>query len=107
MCEPVCWNKKTGLYENCALDLDEEISAAQAQVARERVVEKTRSVDTVGQRGLAQVSAVHCLKCGASNRSGKFCLECGTALSARKKCRNGAVVGLGRGVGNGRNGLIT
>src|SRR5262245_19349703 len=31
VCEPVCWNKKAGLCENCAPDLDEEIAAAQAQ----------------------------------------------------------------------------
>jgi hypothetical protein len=29
VCEPVCWNKKMGLCETCAPDLDEEISAQQ------------------------------------------------------------------------------
>ena len=28
VCEPICWNKKAGLCETCAPDLDEEIAAA-------------------------------------------------------------------------------
>jgi len=34
VCEPVCWNRKAGLCETCAPDLDEEIASAQAQAAR-------------------------------------------------------------------------
>ncbi len=30
VCEPVCWNKKAGLCETCAPDLDEEVAAAWA-----------------------------------------------------------------------------
>jgi membrane protease subunit (stomatin/prohibitin family) len=86
VCEPVCWNKKAGLCENCAPDLDEEISAAQAQAARSQVAEKVRTVDYVGQRDLAQVAAVNCPKCGARTQGGKFCPECGTAVSTKKKC---------------------
>ena len=58
VCEPVCWNKKAGLCEACAPDLDEEISSAQAQAAKSQVIEKVRSVDYVGQRDLAQVAAM-------------------------------------------------
>jgi len=86
VCEPVCWNKKAGLCETCAPDLDEEISAAQAQAAKDQVIEKARSVDFVGQRDLAQVAAAVCPKCGAKMQGGKFCPECGTAISAKKKC---------------------
>jgi len=32
VCEPVCWNKKVGLCENCAPDLDEEIAAAEESI---------------------------------------------------------------------------
>lgn len=88
VCEPVCWNKKAGLCEACAPDLDEEISAAQAQAARDQVMEKVKAVDYVGQRDLAQVAAVNCPKCGAKTQGGKFCPECGTTIAQKKKCGN-------------------
>jgi hypothetical protein len=86
VCEPVCWNKKAGLCEGCAPDLDEEISSAQAQAAKSQVIEKVRSVDYVGQRDLAQVAAINCPKCGARTQGGKFCPECGTTIAQKKKC---------------------
>ena len=88
VCEPVCWNKKAGLCETCAPDLDEEIAAAQASAARDQVVEKVREVDFVGQRNLAQVAGVLCPKCGAKTQGGKFCPECGTPISPKRKCAN-------------------
>ena len=86
VCEPICWNKKAGLCEGCAPDLDEEISAAQAMAAKAQVIEKVRSVDYVGQRDLAQPTTVNCPKCGARTQGGKFCPECGTAVAQKKKC---------------------
>jgi hypothetical protein len=86
VCEPICWNKKAGLCESCAPDLDEEIAAAQAQAARDQAVEKAKSVDFIGQRDLAQVASAVCPKCGAKTQGGKFCPACGAAISARKKC---------------------
>ncbi len=86
VCEPVCWNKKAGLCETCAPDLDEEISAAQAQAAKEQVQEKARQVDYLGKRDLAQVTAAVCPKCGAKAQGGKFCPECGTAIAAKRRC---------------------
>ena len=86
VCEPVCWNKKAGLCESCAPDLDEEIAAAQAQAAKEQAVEKAKSVDYLAQRNLAQVAAAVCPKCGAKTQGGKFCPDCGAAISAKKKC---------------------
>jgi len=88
VCEPVCWNKKAGLCETCAPDLDEEISAAQAQAAKNQVMEKVKDVDFVGQRNLAQVAAVNCPKCGAKTQGGKFCPECGATIAQKKKCGN-------------------
>jgi hypothetical protein len=88
VCEPVCWNKKAGLCEGCAPDLDEEISAAQAQAAKDQVMEKVKAVDYIGQRDLAQVAAVNCPKCGAKTQGGKFCPECGTTIAQKKKCGN-------------------
>lgn len=86
VCEPVCWNKKAGLCETCAPDLDEEIAAAQAQAARDQAVEKAKAVDFVARRDLAQVAAAVCPKCGAKTQGGKFCPECGAAVSPKKKC---------------------
>ena len=57
VCEPVCWNKKAGLCESCAPDMDEEISAAQAQAARQQAFDKARNVDFLAQRNLEQVLA--------------------------------------------------
>jgi hypothetical protein len=86
VCEPICWNRKAGLCEGCAPDLDEEISSAQAQAAKAQVIEKVRSVDYVGQRDLAQVAAVNCPTCGARTQGGKFCPECGAVVAQKKKC---------------------
>ena len=86
VCEPVCWNKKAGLCENCAPDLDEEIAAAQAAAAKEQIVEKVRQVDYLAQRDLVQVAPALCPKCGAKTQGGKFCPDCGAAISAKKKC---------------------
>src|SRR5689334_6188943 len=86
VCEPVCWNKKAGLCETCAPDMDEEIAAARAQAAREQVNEKVRELDLVGDRNLAQAAPALCPNCGAKTQGGKFCPECGTGLLAGRKC---------------------
>ena len=86
VCEPVCWNKKAGLCENCAPDLDEEIAAAQAQAARQQAMDKAHDVDYLGQRNLAQVVAALCPNCGAKTQGGKFCPACGTSISPKRKC---------------------
>jgi hypothetical protein len=88
VCEPVCWNKKAGLCETCAPDLDEEISAAQAFAAREQAMQKAREVDYLANRNLEQVAAALCPSCGAKTQGGKFCPECGTGISPKRKCGN-------------------
>ena len=86
VCEPICWNKKAGLCETCAPDLDEEMAAAQAEAAREQIQTKAREVDWTKSRQIDQVSGAVCASCGAKSQGGKFCPECGTAYSAKKKC---------------------
>jgi hypothetical protein len=86
VCEPVCWNKKAGLCEACAPDLDEEIASAQAQAARAQAIEKAQQVDFLGKRDLGSVTAVSCAKCGAAVHGAKFCPECGTPTSSKRKC---------------------
>jgi hypothetical protein len=86
VCGPVCWNEQAGLCETCAPDLNEEIAAAQAQTARDQVLEKARSVDFIGERDLARVTVVSCTKCGAKVGGAKFCPECGTPTSVKRSC---------------------
>jgi primosomal protein N' len=82
----VCFNKKAGLCESCAPDMDEELAAAQAEAAREQVHEKARTVDWTKSRDVATVFGVACPSCGAKAQGGKFCGECGAPLSPKKKC---------------------
>jgi hypothetical protein len=86
VCEPVCWNKKAGLCDNCAPDLDQEMAAAQAEAAKEQVQEKVRQVDWLKDRKVDQVSGVVCSACGAKTQGGKFCNECGAQLQSKTKC---------------------
>jgi len=86
VCEPVCWNKKAGLCENCAPDLDEEMASAQAEAAKEQIQTKAREVDWTKQRDVAKVSGAVCAECDAKTQGGKFCGDCGAPLNAKKKC---------------------
>ena len=86
VCEPVCWNRKAGLCENCAPDLDEEIAAAQAQAAKNQAIEKAAAVDFLADKKIDQVQAVTCPACGKRTARGKFCGECGATLAEKKHC---------------------
>ena len=86
VCEPICWNKKAGLCETCAPDLDEEMAAAQADAAREQIQAKAREVDWTKTRDVQQVSGAVCPSCGAKTQGGKFCMECGGSLSTKTAC---------------------
>jgi hypothetical protein len=86
VCEPVCWNKKAGLCERCAPDLDEEMASAQAEAAREQIQAKARTVDWTSARDVATVSGAVCGACGAKTQGGKFCQECGATLAVKRAC---------------------
>jgi len=86
VCGQNCFNKKMGLCEWCAPDLDEEMAAAQAEAARDQVHEKARSVDWLKDRDIATVSGAVCPKCSAKTQGGKFCGECGATLATKKTC---------------------
>ena len=86
VCEPVCWNKQAQLCENCAPDLDEEITSAQAQAAKGQAIERSRAVDYLADRDLAQRAPVLCPSCGARTQGGKFCPECGAGVSPKRQC---------------------
>lgn len=70
VCGPACFNKKAGLCEGCAPDLDEEMAAAQAEAAREQVQQKAREVDWTKQRDVATVTGAVCPHCGAKTQGG-------------------------------------
>lgn len=86
VCEPVCFNRKAGLCEGCAPDLDEEIAAAQAEAARMQAFEKAQNVDWMKGRDLGKVTGVACKSCGAKLTGGKFCGECGAPVVQKKEC---------------------
>lgn len=86
VCEPVCWNKRAQLCENCAPDLDEELASAQAQAGREQAAEKARSVDWFAGKDASKAAAVVCPKCGAKSQGGKFCPECGAPFVQKRTC---------------------
>ena len=87
ICEPICFNKKAGLCEGCAPDLDEELASAQAEAAKEQVHEKARTVDWTKSRDVATVIGAVCPSCSAKTQGGKFCMECGGTLSQKKSCK--------------------
>ena len=88
VCEPVCWNAKTGLCETCAPDMEEEIASAQAHAAKNQAMERARDVDFIGKRDLSRVAPVNCTSCGAQTHGSKFCPECGTPTAKQPKCRS-------------------
>ncbi|MFN7941468.1 MAG: zinc ribbon domain-containing protein [Thermoanaerobaculia bacterium] len=87
VCGPVCFNHQAGLCEDCAPDFQQEVSAAQAEAAREQIHAKAREIDWVKDRDLSQAAAATCGSCGAKVAGGKFCPECGQPLAATKPCR--------------------
>lgn len=88
VCEPVCWNRKAGLCESCAPDLDEEMASAQAEAAREQIHEKAHTVDWTKSREVGKVSGAVCPHCGAKTQGGKFCGECGGTLASSRACKS-------------------
>jgi hypothetical protein len=88
VCEPICYNKKAGLCESCAPDLDEEIAAAQAEAARMQAFEKAQTVDWMKGKNVANVTGAVCRSCNAKLQAGtKFCGECGTPTVQTKVCQ--------------------
>ena len=87
VCPDTCWNAAKGLCEECAPDLLEEAAAAQAQAAKERILEKARQVDYTKDVNLAAGIQLRCPQCSAQVQGGKFCPECGGPLEAKSACK--------------------
>ena len=85
VCPEVCWNAERGMCENCAPDLMEEASSAQAQAAAEQVRTKAREHDQTGGLDMSQKQglAAACPSCGTKVTPGsRFCAGCGKPVAA-------------------------
>ena len=87
VCPEVCWNSGKQLCMDCAPDLAREAASAQAQAAKEQVMEKARATDFVKDIDLTKDVAGTCPKCNAALApAAKFCPECGTGINVKAKC---------------------
>jgi membrane protease subunit (stomatin/prohibitin family) len=86
VCPEVCWNEKRSLCEGCAPDLAEETAAAQAQAAKEQIIEKARGTNLVADVDMKVEAVASCPSCGARAGASKFCPECGQPMNAKAKC---------------------
>lgn len=83
VCPDVCWNAKRNLCEECAPDIQESASAAQAQVAVEQVWDKARQHDQTGGVDMAQTQVAACPRCNRQLDPGaRFCSGCGGPVGA-------------------------
>ena len=79
---------RNAVEEECAPDLQEEISAAQATAAREQVWERARATDQTRGAQMNIEQTASCPHCGAKSSGGKFCGECGKPLQkTHTECR--------------------
>ncbi|MCC7491675.1 MAG: zinc ribbon domain-containing protein [Fimbriimonadaceae bacterium] len=90
VCRKSCWNTKRGLCKNCAPDLGVEMSAAQAQQAREEIWAHARMADEDKQikaEDWRETIVATCPKCEATLAAkAKFCPECGHKLQIAAHC---------------------
>lgn len=86
VCPENCWNHDRQLCEDCAPDLEEERTAAQAQATRDQVWDKARNTDYVAAVDMKSKAVAFCPECGAKAQGGKFCVECGARLAIAVEC---------------------
>lgn len=86
VCKQVCWNEEKGLCKQCAPMEMEELASAQAQVAKEQIIQKLYETDQTSGINITAPATVTCPHCGAPASGGKFCPECGQSLSLKSVC---------------------
>lgn len=86
VCPEICFNHKAGLCEDCAPDLEQERSAAQAQAAKDQIFEKARNTDYASNVDMKGQSSAVCPSCGAKATGSKFCGECGSPMAVKTAC---------------------
>lgn len=91
VCRKKCWNEKRGLCKDCAPDLAVEMSAAQAEKAREAILESAaisqEDEKVVKGSDWRETIRATCPSCGASlAKTTKFCPECGAKIAQAAHC---------------------
>ncbi len=86
VCPENCWNQKRGLCEDCAPDLEEEMSAAQAHATKGQVWLKASETNYIKDVDMAGEAVAFCPECGAKTQASKFCPECGKPLRSKSGC---------------------
>jgi hypothetical protein len=90
VCKEVCWNEARGLCKECAPELGEEMSAAQAQHSQEEAFAHARMSKEekhLGEKDWENMKKASCPKCGAVVKAhSKFCVECGASLLDERVC---------------------
>jgi uncharacterized OB-fold protein len=86
VCREICWNTERSLCTKCAPILQREMAAKQAEIAVEQATEKLRARDQVEGVNFDTTVVVHCPKCGAEAKGGKFCPDCGASLAPKTEC---------------------
>lgn len=91
VCTDVCWNEERGLCKECAPELEEEMSAAQAQHSKEEAFAHARMAKKdkhLTEKDWDDVKKAVCPKCGADlEPHAKYCGECGSKISSTIKCK--------------------
>ncbi|MBN2015344.1 zinc ribbon domain-containing protein [Candidatus Dojkabacteria bacterium] len=90
VCKEVCWNNERGLCKECAPELGEEMSSAQAQHSRDEAFAHARMAKEdkhLGEKDWDDVKKAVCPKCNATVKAhSKFCTECGAEIVSDHKC---------------------
>lgn len=86
VCPEVCWNPRRGLCLECAPDVEQEMSAAQAQATKDQVWQKAAATDYTQKLDMSREVVAYCPECGAKTQGSKFCPECGVQLRAKSAC---------------------
>ena len=87
VCPEVCWNAKRGLCEECAPDLQEEVSAAQAAAQVDQVRQKLTGTDLLQGMDVTSEASARCPSCDAELKErSKFCPTCGARIQQQSKC---------------------
>lgn len=83
VCPEACWNEERQMCEECAPNLAEEATAAQARIAADQLADKMRDVDQAAGIDASARMQSHCPSCSARVALGaKFCATCGKPIAA-------------------------
>lgn len=89
ICPEVCWNAERGMCTECAPDLEQEATAAQASIAVDQARTAMANVNQIEgfdpKKKHAIGNAATCASCNAQVAAGaKFCASCGKPVAAAR-----------------------